>query len=71
MNFGEMARSYDTTALKRDVNLVAVIMDAGVVLDAVEETRLVGHCPFHADDVASFAVWQWEDSETWACRCWA
>ncbi len=66
-----MARSYDPAQLKRDVNLVAVVLDAGVDLEPVDETRLIGHCPFHSDAIQSFAVWRWEDGETWACGCWA
>src|ERR1035437_9834347 len=66
-----MARSYDPSALKQDVNLVAVVLDTGVMLEPVDEHRLIGHCPFHADTIESFAVWQWEDTETWACGCFA
>src|ERR1035437_8049238 len=66
-----MARSYDPSALKQDVNLVAVVLDTGVMLEPVDEHRLIGHCPFHADTIESFAVWEWEDTETWACGCFA
>lgn len=71
MNLGEMSRNYDPSTLKREVNLVAVVLDAGVDLDPVDESRLTGHCPFHSDEVASFAVWKWEDGDTWACGCFA
>lgn len=69
-NFAEIARRSDPATLKREVNLAAVVLDDGVELEAVGE-RLVGHCPFHDDEIASFAVWQWEDSGIWACGCFA
>src|ERR1039458_7313346 len=71
MNLGDLARSYDPAALKRDVSLVAIVLDAGVELTPVDEKRLVGHCPFHEDAIESFAVWEWEDGGAWACGCWA
>ncbi len=71
MKVSELARSYDPQALKADVNLVAVVLDTGVELHPSDDHRLVGHCPFHEDAIESFAVWQWEDSQNWACGCWS
>jgi len=74
VNYGKLAASAlesDPAALKKSVNLAAVVMADGVTLEDNGSGRLVGSCPFHSpDDNPSFSVWRWEDG-TWATGCWS
>lgn len=63
------AADYDKDALKRELNLAAVVQSYGTELHQ-EGERLVGLCPFHEDSRPSFAVWQWPEGD-WAVGCWA
>jgi hypothetical protein len=70
INLAELAlrSTIEPAQLKQEVNLAAVVLDAGVDLEPTGD-RLTGHCPFHDDQEPSFAVWCWEDTGLWSCGC--